>query len=325
MITVPWLKFSLDSFDIVYTAGGDNMIEFTITNISRRSLYIIISTAKLGPTFTLYVIKGDEEQIGSVHHIAFELDVKEEVFCTLKFHPKGRGFFTVTAPIFVDNCMGTPYSNLTFTGTRRIPSMSANTHRVVFPPCVLGMEIEHHITLKLEGQADKSSFFCESREEKHLCVKFMDARVKAEDDEIFTKLDVHINICCKTPYSRVLLLNFCNENGATCEVEIGFCYVQCPLTLHVNNVFDYNDNTYPFYPTKNDKVYNYMERTLEFLEKWMFIQGYRRDFFPQIPESFYALSQKCGIGLKPKSATGNFANFVKRLAGPLIKYSRRAT
>ncbi|XP_037297619.1 uncharacterized protein LOC119190257 [Manduca sexta] len=327
VITVPWIIFSIDKFEIEYIPHGSNSIEFTMTNVSKYYLYITILTSKISPNFSLNLNTEINDSVINESHIKFELDRKKEVLLSLKFHPKSHGKFVATALLFLDKQMTIPYYNLTFFGKRQAPVMVPSTTRLIFPPCYVGTEIKRIITVKMEAESDMDSFRCVSKEESNLSVKFIDFEVVGEQDGALTVLTVEIKVCCQTTYARNITLSFHHECGSGCEVEVHFCYTHCALTLHANCFVKPADNPYPYFPLSSQStLYEYMERCSIFLEKWMFQQGFRRDLYPVIPDTFHAISSAISSqpsGTKTKGINVSFLNFVRRIAGPLMKHIRK--
>nr|XP_053605097.1 uncharacterized protein LOC128672171 isoform X2 [Plodia interpunctella] len=328
VITGPWIEFSEQNFEIDYSTTDDNILEFTMKNISKYFLYVTIITAKLVPNFTLKLITEESQCIVNESCIKFEFDRAKEAGFRLIFHPKGRGKFIATAILFLDKHMTIPYSNLTFYGTRQTPVMKQSTHRVIFPPCRVGKTLTRNIYLTIEIESDKRSFSCVSREEPNMIVKFLDVELIPVNEMFHTRVKVEITVCCQTMYARHLTLMFTHECGSGCEVETSFVFTYCQLTLHTELV-EPLDNPYPYFPLKEQEdLYEYLETCSTFLEKWMFQQGFRRDLYPVIPDSFHAISsslcsqQSSG---KSKGINVSYLNFIRRIAGPLMKHVRKIT
>lgn len=327
VITVPWIHLSLDKFEIEYTPLGNNSIEFTMINISKCYLYVSILTNTLIPNFTLDLCTEGNQSIINENHIKFELDRCAAATFRLNFHPKGHGRFISTALLFLDKNMVTPYYNLTFLGKRQTPEMVPNVYRLIFPPCQVGTEIIRTITITIQTETDIDSFTCSSKEETNLIAKFIDCKFQQENNEIHTIVTVAIKICCHTAYARCVTLYFNHECGSCCEVEVNFCFTYSPLTLHANMIIALEENPYPYFPLcTQSKFYNYMENCSKFLEKWMFQQGFRRDLYPIIPDTFHAISSVISTSpesSKTKGINVGFLNFLRRLAGPLLKHIRK--
>ncbi|KAJ0181891.1 hypothetical protein K1T71_002613 [Dendrolimus kikuchii] len=327
VITVPWIHLSVDKFEIEYTPLGNNSIEFTMTNVSKYYLYISILTNKLFPNFTLDLRTEYNQSIINENYIKFELDRRSAATFTIKFHPKGHGRFISTAMLFLDKNMTTPYYNLTFLGKRQTPAMIPSLYRLIFPPSYVGTEIIRMITLKIEVESNIDSFTCSSKEETNLIAKFIDCKVQLENEELLTIVTVAIKVCCQITYARNITLCFNHECGSCCEVEVSFCFTYCALTLHTDKVVTAEENPYPYYPlSTQSEFYHYMEQCSKFLEKWMFQQGFRRDLYPVIPDTFHAISSVISSptgSTKTKGINVGYLNFLRRIAGPLMKHIRK--
>ncbi|XP_026727315.1 uncharacterized protein LOC113493508 [Trichoplusia ni] len=328
VITVPWIEFSVDKFEIEFSQHGKNNIEFNIKNISKYYLYVSIVTSKLTPNFTLELNEVEEsEVIITETNIKFELDQQKEASFNLKFHPKGHGKFVSTAILFLDKNMTIPYYNLTFIGRKETPLMIPSTYRVIFPPCPIGVEIKRVITIDMEEESDLDSFSCVSKEELNLVVEFLDYNIVEKEGHLHTIVTVAIKVFCKVPYIGNVQLHFNHESGSTCAIDVQFCITYCQLTLHANVFVKPESNPYPYYPLSNQtKLYEYMERSAAFLEKWMFQQGFRRDLYPIIPDTFHAISptlSTCASTGKSRGINVSYLNFVRRIAGPLMKHVRK--
>lgn len=329
MITVPWISFSVEKFEIEYVANQNNKIDFTMTNVSKYYLHITILTAKLTPFFSLDLKTEENQSIINETNIKFELDRGKMAELSLKFHPKGHGRFVSTALLFLDKHMTIPYFNLTFIGKRQTPTMIPSTYRIIFPPCYVGTVILRTITIKIGAKSEMDSFSCMSKDEPNLTVEFLSSEFYEEHDKIHTVLTVQLKVSCQTTYARNLKVSFNHESGSGCDVEINFCFTYCALTLHTNFLVKPEDNPYPYFPlSSQEDLYEYLETCTNFLEKWMFQQGFRRDLYPVIPDTFHAisvaLSSQSG-GTKSKGINVSYLNFVRRIAGPLMKHIRKIT
>lgn len=324
VITVPWIIFSTDKFELDYT---QNTMDFAMTNISKYCLHVTILIAKLIQVFTLDLNMSDNLAIVNENHIKFELNVGETANFTLKFNPKSHGRFVSTALLYLDKLMTIPYYNLTFVGKKQIPDMSPNTYKIIFPPSSIGTQIHRMLTLKMDGQTTKDSFSCFSKEEPNLIVEILDSKIELENDNYYTYVAVKISVSCQVTYVQSITLNFQHTNGACCEVEVCFCFTHCPLTLHTQFFVKDEYNPYPYFPLRiQNDFYNYMETCCTFLEKWMFQQGFRRDLYPTIPDTFHAISAAISSqsgSAKSKGINVSYLNFVRRIAGPLMKHVRK--
>lgn len=330
VVTVPWIEFSVEKFEIDYTPHCANTMEFTMTNISKYYLYITILTSKLAPSFTLDLRTEENQSIINETNIKFELDRQKEASFTLKFHPKGHGKFVSTALLYLDKHMTIPYYNLTFIGKRQTPDLIPSTYRVIFPPTHVGEKLTRVITLKLEDYSNKKSFSCMSREEENLSVEFVDCENIQEGDQEFTIISVQLEVSSRVTYSRNITLTFNHECGSGCNVEVSFCFTYCPLTLHTSYFVKLTDNNpYPYFPLATDtELHDYLENCSRFLEKWMFQQGFRRDLYPVIPDTFHAISSALTSqpgGTKSKGINVSYLNFVRRIAGPLMKHIKKTS
>lgn len=327
VITVPWLQFSVDNFVFEYNPASENLIEFTIKNVSKYYLYLTILTGKLAPYFTLAMRSEHQLNIGE-SHIKFELDREQEAELSLKFTPRGQGSFVATALLFLDKNMTIPYSNLTFFGNKTTPAMVPSTYSVIFPPCCVNTTITQIITIDLEVESDLDSFSCVAREQSYIAVKFIDYELKEEDGKVHTLITVELTLYAEDPSTGTLNLNFNHENKATCDVEVFYCVTYCPLTLHVNHIVSPESNPYPYYPLNTQtELYEYLETCSAFLEKWMFQQGFRRDLYPVIPDTFHVISTALSSQGATKTGKMNisYLNFIKRIAGPLMKHVRKVS
>lgn len=298
-----------------------------MTNISKYNFYVTIQTSKLSPNFTLNF--DIDEIVPEINEncVKFELNCGINVNFTLKFHPKLHGKFVSTALLYLDKAMSIPYYNLTFTGKKRPPVMHPNIYRIIFPPCPIGEEVSRSLTLKMEGQSHKDLFSCNSEEKIHLIVEFIDSEIELSNNTYYTNTYVKITALSEINIAKSEMLYFKHENGSECEVEVCFCFTHCPLTLHSQLVVKQDINPYPYYPLNDhDKLFNYMETCCSFLEKWMFQQGFRRDLFPIIPDTFHAISSAISSQTgysKSKGINITYLNFIRRIAGPLMKHIRK--
>ncbi|XP_045521413.1 uncharacterized protein LOC123712396 isoform X1 [Pieris brassicae] len=329
VITVPWIDFSVDKFELSCGVNKIDSLQFTMTNVSKYNLYITILTSKLAPMFTLDLITEENQSIINETHIKFELDRGMIAKFTVVFQPKSHGRFVSTALLYLDKQMTIPYYNLTFIGKKQNPVMIPSSHRLIFPPCYPGQEITQTITLRIETKSSLEDFSCSSKEESHLTVALLESEVILEDDLVFTTVRVDLSVSCKISYARNMTIHFNHVTGSCCDIEVTFCFTYCPLTLHTNWLVTPSENPYPLYPEKNQhELYEYMESCTNFLEKWMFQQGFRRDLYPIIPDTFHAISTALssqGGGTKSKGINVSYLNFVKRIAGPLMKHVRKVT
>lgn len=301
-----------------------------MTNVSKYYLYITIFTSKLYPYFTLNLITEESQSIINETNIKFELGSQKMAAFSLKFHPKGHGRFVSTATLFLDKHMTIPYYNLTFIGKRQAPLMTPDTFRIIFPPCYIGIELCRRITVELKAISDLDAFSCMSKEEPNMTIKFLKTELVNNDDDISTILTVEIRVCCVQCYGRSILVSFHHETGSFCEIEISYCYTYCPLTLHINFLVQIENNPYPYFPSRKSQkeLYEYMITCTTFLEKWMFQQGFRRDLFPVIPDTFHGISASLSshsIAAKTKGINVSYLNFIRRIAGPLMKHIRKMT
>ncbi|XP_013188791.2 uncharacterized protein LOC106133563 [Amyelois transitella] len=329
VITVPWIEFSEENFEIDYAVDSKNIIDFTIKNVSKYYLYVTVITAKLTPNFTLKLTTEENQCTVNDTSIKFEFDRNKEAGFRLKFHPKGHGKFISTAILFLDKYMTIPYSNLTFVGIRQTPTMNPSTHRIIFAPCRVGSTLTQSFYLTIEIESDRRSFSCSSREEPNLRVAFIEAEVVLSHDVYHTQVKVEISVSCQSTYARHLTITFHHECGSCCEVEVSFVFTYCPITLHTESLVEPVNNPYPYFPLKQQQdLFEYLEKCSNFLEKWMFQQGFRRDLYPVIPDTFHAISSSlCSqpSGGKSKGMNVSYLNFVRRIAGPLMKHVRKIT
>lgn len=329
VITVSWIAFSVDKFEFDFVVGGPNQIEFEMTNISKYYLHVTIITSKLSPHFTLELLTREDDNstiLITETNIKFELDQTMQVQFRLKFHPKGHGKFVTTAIMFLDKHMTTPYSNLTFVGKRETPPMTPSAYRIIFPPCEVGTEISRIITIDMEAEAQMDQFKCLVKEQYNLKVEFIELEVIEKNEVLHTIVTVKLNILITGPCTGVTMLHFNHLSGSACDVEVHFCVTFCLITLHANHLVDPEDNPYPYYPLSDQsELYKYMEKCSLFLEKWMFQQGFRRDLYPVIPDTFHALSSALSTqgGTKTKGINVSYLNFIRRIAGPLMKHIRK--
>lgn len=323
VITVPWLLLSEEKFEIQYEPNGSNCIDFTMANISRYNLFVTISTSKLPPNFSLLCLNNEDlESTFNESLIKFELGQNMTASFRALFHPKTNGRFIAVALLYLDRSCTLPYHNLTFDGKRQIPTLEVNTYQIIFPPSHLNVEMTKIVTLKMEGHSEIDSFTCSAKEEPNLIVSFVEIETQEANETIYTIVTVLIKVCCATKYSRHITLGFHHECGSLTHVDVSFCYTFCLLTLHVQPYVSQEDNPYPFYPlSEQQELFEYMERCTDFLEKWMFLQGFRRDLYPKIPDTFYAISSAVSArSTKGKGINVSFLNFFRRIAGPLTKY-----
>lgn len=323
VITVPWILLSEEKFEIQYEPTGSNSIDFTMTNVSRYILIVTISTSKLAPNFSLICLNYDDfESTFSETLIKFELGLNATASFRAVFHPKTHGRFMAVALLYLDRACTLPYHNLTFDGRRQIPALVASTHQIIFPPSPLNVEMSQTVTLKMEGQCEIDSFTCSAKEEVHLSVSFEEIETQEVNETIYSVVTVLIKVNSTSKYSRHLTLSFHHECGSHTQVDVSFCYTFCVLTLHIQPYLSQEENPYPFYPlSEQQNLYEYMERCTDFLEKWMYLQGFRRDLYPKIPDTFYAISSPAPAhSTKGKGINVSFLNFFRRIAGPLTKY-----
>lgn len=323
VITVPWILLSKDKFEIQYEPNGSNCIDFTMKNISRYFLFVTISTSKLLPNFSLVCL--DSENLQSTFSetlIKFELERNMTASFRVLFHPKAHGRFVAVALLYLDRACTLPYYNLTFDGRRLTPALVTNMNQIIFPPSALNMEMSRTIILKLEGRSEIDRFTCSAKDEPRLSVSFDEIKTQEVNEKIYTIVTVSVKVRSTSTYSRHITLGFHHECGSFAQVDVIFCYTNCLLTLHMEPYVSEEENPYPFYPvSEQQELYEYMERCIEFLEKWMFMQGFRRDLHPKIPDTFYAISSAvCAHSVKSKGINVSFLNFFRRIAGPLTKY-----
>ncbi|XP_023936629.2 uncharacterized protein LOC112044874 [Bicyclus anynana] len=325
VITVPWIHLSVDKFELNFVPNGNNTLTFTMSNVSKYYLHVTILTSKLPPYFTLNMIQTSEHQsVESESQIKFELDREQDAIFSLKFHPKGHGKFVSVALLYLDKNMTIPYYNLNFVGKRQAPGMIPDTYRIIFPPCDIEQQVVRIFKIKMEGESEKELFSCNSKEEPNLTVELMNADIIEEEENNFTVVTVKISVSCKTCYARNIIIKFEHNNGSGCEVEVCFCFINCALTLHTQDLVKPDENPYPYYPLSTQKgLFHYMETCVAFLEKWMFQQGFRRDLYPKIPDTFHAISSAISSqqgAIKSKGLNVSYLNFIRRIAGPLMKH-----
>lgn len=328
VITVPWIHVSVDKFELDFIPSGKNTLDFTMTNVSKYNLHVTILTSKLTPNFSLDI--NTDEHIQSIineNQIKFEFERGDKVRFSLKFHPKGHGRFVSIALLYLDKHMTVPYHNLTFVGKRQAPAMIPDSYRIIFAPCYIGEKYSRTLRIKMEGQSEKKLFSSNSKEEPNVVVEIVQTDIEQEENIDFTIVTVIVTVSSKTSYARNIVLNFEHISGSGCEVEIYFCFTYCTLTLHTQQFVTPENNPYPYYPlsTQTD-FFNYMETCTAFLEKWMFQQGFRRDLYPKIPDTFHAISS--GISsqqnaTKSKGINVSYLSFMRRIAGPLMKHVRK--
>lgn len=292
-------------------------------NISRYHLFVTISTTKLSPNFSLVCLNCND--LGSTFNetqIKFELGQTMSASFRALFHPKSHGRFMAVALLYLDKGCTMPYHNLTFIGKRQIPALVASKSQIIFPPCPLKVEMSQSVTLKMEGLRDVDGFTCSAKDEPHLNVSFVGTETQEVNDMVYTILTVVLTVKSASKYSRHLTLSFHHECGSFTDIEVTICYTFCLLTLHVLPYVSQEENPYPYYPSSEQhKLYDYMERCIDFLEKWMFLQGFRRDLYPKIPDTFYAIASAVSPhSTKGKGINVSFLNFFRRIAGPLTKY-----
>lgn len=329
VITVSWIEFSEKKFEIDYVPNGKNSIQFSMKNVSKYVLQVTVVTSKLSPAFSLDVSTYDNQSIINESHIKFELYQQTEARFTLKFHPAMNGRFISTAILFLDKHMTIPYHNLTFVGRREVPTMAPSTYRILFPPCPVGTSLTRCFTITMGFAADLDQFACFSQDESNLNVKFIDCEIVTKGDELNTILLVEVSIRCDMSYSRHVVLNVNHECGSDCEIEVVFLFTQCILTLHTHCFVKPENNPYPYYPlSSHTELHDYLSTCTQFLEKWMFLQGFRRDLYPVIPDTFHAistfLSTQFSMAVKSKSINVTILNFMKRIAGPMMKHFHKA-
>ncbi|XP_047987660.1 uncharacterized protein LOC125227395 [Leguminivora glycinivorella] len=328
VITVPWIQISVEEFEMDYEPNGNNTIEFTITNISKYYLHVAILTAKLMPNFSLNLLHKENDMISDTH-IKFDLDRGSDAQLSVRFHPKGRGKHVATALLYLDKQMTIPYYNLTFKGRKQTPVMTPSTYRIIFPPCKVGTSIRRTFTVKLEEESTVDKFYFVSKEEHSVTTNISSCETINNSQTNHTVVTVEVIIFCETQSFKNFILSFCHECGSGCDIELSFCFTHCPLTLHSNFLVSPEDHPYPYYPLETQRdLYEYMNTCVDFLEKWMFQQGFRRDLYPVIPDTFHAISSSLtggGGGTKTKGINVSFLNFIKRAAGPLMKHIRKVT
>ncbi|XP_063529249.1 uncharacterized protein LOC134740637 [Cydia strobilella] len=330
VITVPWIQISVDEFEMDYRPNGNNIMEFTITNISKYYLYVAILTSKLVPNFSLNLQKADNSIITDTH-IKFELDRGRDAQLSVKFHPKGRGKHVATAFLYLDKQMTIPYYNLTFIGRKQTPIMTPSTYRIIFPPCQVRTSIRRTFTVILEEESTLDRFYFVSKEESIVTTNFISCEIINNSQKNHTVVTVEVIIFSENQSFKNVILSFCHECGSGCDIELSFCFTYCPLTLHSNFLVHPEDHPYPYFPLDTQRdLYEYMNTCVDFLEKWMFQQGFRRDLYPVIPDTFHAISSSltgagAGGGTKTKGINVSFLNFIRRAAGPLMKHIHKVS
>ncbi|XP_047042385.1 uncharacterized protein LOC124646308 [Helicoverpa zea] len=329
VITVPWIAFSVEKFELDFVQHGRNAINFEMINISKYSLFVTIITSKLAPSFSLELLS-DPEENGSLtvteNNIKFELEQEQQAEFCLTFHPKGHGKFVTTAVLYLDKHMTIPYYNLTFVGRRETPLMTPSEYRIIFPPCYVGTEITRIITIDMEEESDLDSFNCYFKEDASLIVELVDVQIIEKNEMLHTIVTVELKVCTQAPYIGNVIVHFNHDCGSVCDVEVHFCVTYCLITLHANHLVEPEDNPYPYFPLRSQvNLYDYLTQCSKFLEKWMFQQGFRRDLYPVIPDTFHALSSTLSTqsGTKTKGINVSYLNFVRRIAGPLMKHVRK--
>lgn len=329
VISLPQLKFSIENYEIHYSQDSNNSIEFTMSNVSKVNLLITVALSKLLPHFSLILLSEEHLLNTSDNQIKFELlPTKGAEFC-LRFHPKSHGKFVSTALLYLNENINLPYYNLTFIGINKKPIITSKTFRIIFPSCYVGTETWKIFTLSIDKEIDLDSFSFLSSEPNFVTVKALSLNVL--EDELkrkYTLIKGKITVSSKEPIATTSLVSFKHSSGSNYDIEVKFCFTYCPLTLHVQSIVQIENNPYPFYPvnTQSD-VFNYMEQCSEFLEKWMFYQGFRKELYPKIPDSLNALSTAMssqGIE-KSKGINVSYLNFVRRIVGPLMKHIHRIT
>ncbi|CAK1603077.1 unnamed protein product [Parnassius mnemosyne] len=328
VITLPWLTFSPENFQIVYDHNSTNSIDFTMRNVSKYNLHITILTSKLIPNFSLHLLSKENIKNTCDNQIKFELiSLKEAQFC-LKFHPKDHGKFITTALLYLDVNMTTPYYNLTFIGVNEIPTIKPSTFQIIMPPAYVGEKVSKIITLNINSQLDLCLISFISSEPNVVTVKFLDYNIHNEMENKTTSIQAEITVCSHVKYISTTVVTFKHKSGSSCDIKVKYCFSCCPLTLHTASYVKLEDNPYPFYPISIQVgFYNYMETCLKFLEKWLFYQGFRKDLYPKIPETFHTVSDSTPSQNKTKSKGINvsYLNFIKKLAGPMIKHAHKVT
>ncbi|XP_063617555.1 uncharacterized protein LOC134790627 [Cydia splendana] len=326
VITVPWIQISVDEFEMDYEPNGNNTIEFTITNISKYYLYVAILATKLAPSFSLNLQKSDNSIITDTH-IKFELDRGRDAQLSVKFHPKGRGKHVATALLYLDKQMTIPYYNLTFIGRKQTPIMTPSTYRIIFPPCQVRTSIRRTFTVMLEEESTLDRFYFVSKEESSVTTNFISCEIINNSQEIHTVVTVEVIIFSENQSFKDFILSVCHECGSGCDIELSFCFTYCPLTLHSNFLVQPEDHPYPYFPLDTQRdLYEYMNICVDFLEKWMFQQGFRRDLYPVIPDTFHAISSSLtAAGTKTKGMNVSFLCFIRRAAGPLMKHIHKVS
>ncbi|KAL4708064.1 hypothetical protein ACJJTC_009843 [Scirpophaga incertulas] len=327
VITVPWIQISVEKYEIDFKPDSNNDIEFSIGNVSKYYLFVTIIITSLTPNFTLTMCTAEIHSIVTESNIKFELDLHQEIKFILKFHPKETGEIVTTALLYLDKNLSTPYYNLTFVGKNHTPVLSANTHRIIFPPCIVGHQMFRILKLQYEDKSNEKSFSYTMEEIPGLFVQFTEFKHLQHGGNYRTVVEVELKVCCQEVYSSNSILTFHHESGSYCDVDVSFCSTYCPLTLHTSTVISYIANPYPFYPRPDQlELFNYMEKSTNFIEKWLYYQGFRRDLYPIIPDTFHLLSTAITSPpstTKSKGINVSYLNFIKRISGPLMKHIRK--
>ncbi|XP_045536041.1 uncharacterized protein LOC106719788 [Papilio machaon] len=323
VISLPQLEFSVDNFEIFYKMNANNSIEFTMKNVSKQTLHITILISKIAPNFSLNLTSEENLLMTSENYLKFELiTLKAANFC-LKFHPKGPGRFVSVALLYLGTNT-TPYYNLTFVGVNEMPTLIPSKSRITFPATYVGKTLFNIITFTLDIETDLSSFSFASNKQMFVTVELLDYEILENDTtKKYTSIRAKISVYSEKPIVATSTVTFRHSSGSSCDIEIKFCFTYCPLTLHVETMVHYEDNPYPYYPEEIQiDLYNYMEKSSQFLERWMFYQGFRKELYPKIPETLNALSIAMTSQAKEKSKGINvsYLNFIKRIAGPLLKH-----
>lgn len=325
VITLQWIHFSQETFEFTYNPKVDNIIEFSMTNISKYDLPVTIIISKLSPNFKLTLIN---EEFSVVTETSLKIDFfkKSKVTFKLKFTPKTTGRFTSVAILYLDKNLSIPYYNLTFIGKRETPIMKSNITRIVFPPSRVDTKLSRFVDVTFNDIATLEKFSHDLSDE-NITVTFESFVTMEITTGIQTIITIKICLFSKEPHIGKTTLRIIHESGTSCEILLCYCFTKCPITLHRNIFVDFNEDPYPYYPNKEQKhLYDYMNQCTDFLEKWMFQQGFRKEFYPMIPESLNILSsamQSQQSGGKAKGINVSYFNFIRRIAGPLMKYIRK--
>ncbi|XP_068620829.1 uncharacterized protein [Battus philenor] len=327
VISLPQLQFSVENFEINYDENNDNCIEFTMKNVSKLKRTVTILISKLSPNFSLNLLSEENLLITSENYLKFELNSHEEVEFRLKFHPKSRGRFVSTALLHLDANMTIPYYNLTFIGVNEKPVIVPSTFRIIFPSAYVGETMSSNMTLKIDKETDAESVSFVASKDDSVAVELLDYIILEDNvTKKNTLINVKITITSETPVVASSVVTFRHASGSSCDLEVKFCFTYCPLTLHANSFTQFEDNPYPYYPLPTQiDFHSYMEKSSKFLEKWMFYQGFRKELYPKIPETLNAVSISLASQVKEKSKGINvsFLNFMRRIAGPLMKHVRK--